>query len=135
MTLLVVSGLYDQQCGTLTALPARTHRRHGRAESHPRCFFLQLTHAEATCAFVRRVDLGPNERTVVTGVEASTVGTEYGGGTGGGGTSLTAGNCCDGPAPVSSTVVAATGSDAGWALGFSPDVCEGSSSGGDPDID
>lgn len=32
----------------LTALPASTHLRQGRAGSHPRCFFLQLTQADAT---------------------------------------------------------------------------------------
>src|SRR5438034_11611585 len=41
-----------------TCFPATTHLRHGRAESHPRCLRLQFTHADATCAFARRVDLG-----------------------------------------------------------------------------
>lgn len=39
----------------LTAFPDKTHLRHGLAGSHPKCFFLQLTHAEATWAFVRLV--------------------------------------------------------------------------------
>lgn len=49
---------------TLTAFPASTHLRHGRAGSHPRCFFLQLTQADATWAFVRRVDFCASDRPV-----------------------------------------------------------------------
>lgn len=46
-----------------TSLPLCTHLRHGRLLSHLRCFFLQFTHAEATCAFgfrVARGDIGLN---------------------------------------------------------------------------
>ncbi|KMU87178.1 hypothetical protein CIHG_05119 [Coccidioides immitis H538.4] len=41
-------------------LTPTTHLRQGRAESQPRCLRLQFTHAEATCALARRVDLGGN---------------------------------------------------------------------------
>lgn len=56
-----------------TDFPANTHRRHGRAESHPKCFFLQFTHAEATCALVRRVGLCPIAREVTPGGEVANV--------------------------------------------------------------
>lgn len=45
----------------LTSLPLWTHRLHGRALSHLRCFFLQLIHAEATWALFLRLDRGDNE--------------------------------------------------------------------------
>lgn len=35
-----------------TSLPLCTHRRQGRSSSQRRCFFLQLTQADATCALV-----------------------------------------------------------------------------------
>lgn len=57
----------------LTAFPANTQRRHGLAESHPKCFFLQFTHAEATCALVRRVGLCPSDRAVTPGGEVADV--------------------------------------------------------------
>jgi hypothetical protein len=63
--LIILSGLgtiqedpETVQHRVLTALPAKTHLRHGRAGSHPRCFLLQFTHADATCAFARLVDRG-----------------------------------------------------------------------------
>lgn len=36
---------------SLTSLPAWTHLLHGRRVSQAKCFLLQLTHAEGTCAF------------------------------------------------------------------------------------
>lgn len=44
--------------GLLTSFPLCTHRRQGRLLSHRKCFFLQLMHADATCAFVFLVVLG-----------------------------------------------------------------------------
>lgn len=58
----------------LTDFPATTHRRHGRAESHPKCFFLQFTHAEATCALVRRVGFCPTVRVAPGGDAANVAG-------------------------------------------------------------
>ena len=54
----------------LTALPDKTHLRHGRAGSQPKCFFLQLTQAEATWAFVRRVCFCGRFRLIASGGEA-----------------------------------------------------------------
>ncbi|KAI4130984.1 MAG: hypothetical protein LQ347_003171 [Umbilicaria vellea] len=36
---------------SLTSFPAWTHLLHGRRVSQAKCFLLQLTHAEGTCAF------------------------------------------------------------------------------------
>lgn len=63
----------------LTALPARTHLRHGRAGSHPRCFFLQFTQADATWALVLRVDFCADERVVGPDADDSSGGNGYAG--------------------------------------------------------
>lgn len=41
-----------------TSFPLWTHLRQGRLLSHLKCFFLQLIHADATCALGFRVALG-----------------------------------------------------------------------------
>jgi hypothetical protein len=48
--------------GEPTAFPDSTHLRQGLAGSQPKCFRLQFTHAEATCAFARLVDRGGSDR-------------------------------------------------------------------------
>lgn len=131
---------------TLTAFPASTHLRHGRAGSHPRCFFLQLTQADATCAFVRRVDFCANGRAV--GCVGSSVGSGHGGAPGSGDPAYT-GPCslypnrgsgsltgaCDRSSADTADRSAVTTGEEGYPRGLiSADGSEGFA-GGDPDID
>lgn len=131
---------------TLTAFPASTHLRHGRAGSHPRCFFLQLTQADATCAFVRRVDFCASGRPV--GCVGSSVGSGHGCAPGSGDSAYTGPrslypNCdrgsltgpCDSSSADTADRSAVTTGEEGYPRGLiSADGSEGFA-GGDPDID
>ena len=60
LTVVINEGNHHQGTTVLTSLPFCTHLLQGRLVSQARCFFLQFTHADGTCAFaLRAIPGGP----------------------------------------------------------------------------